>query len=38
MGGHVERMGEMACIKSWLEDLKGRDHLKDLGIGGRISE
>jgi hypothetical protein len=27
-------MGEMRII--WLGNLKGRDHLEDLGIGGRI--
>jgi hypothetical protein len=27
--------GEMHTI-FWLENLKGRDHLEDLGVGGRI--
>jgi len=25
------------CTKFWLEDMKGRDHLEDLGIDGMIT-
>jgi hypothetical protein len=32
---HVARMGKMHAI-FWLEDLKGRDHLEDLGVDGKI--
>jgi hypothetical protein len=28
-------MGEI-CIKFWSDNLKGRDHLEDLGVNGRI--
>jgi len=24
------------CTKFWLENLKGRDHVEDLGIDGRL--
>jgi hypothetical protein len=35
--GHVAHMGEMRnAYKIWLENLKGRDHLEDLGVDGRI--
>jgi hypothetical protein len=35
--GHGVRMGEMKNVYNiWLENLKGRDHLKDLGKEGRI--
>jgi len=33
--GHVARMGKMIWI-FWFENLKGRDHLGDLGVGGKI--
>jgi hypothetical protein len=30
-------MGEMRTVyKIWSENLKGRDHLEDLGLGGKI--
>jgi hypothetical protein len=33
----VARMGEVRCAESILvEDLKGRDHLEDLSVEGRI--
>jgi hypothetical protein len=32
---HVAHMGEM-YTKFWSENLKGRDHAEDLGVGGRI--
>jgi len=36
-GGGVASMGETNCEnKIWLENLKGRDDLKDLGIDGKI--
>jgi hypothetical protein len=31
--GHVARMGEMHT-KFWSENLKGRDHMEDLGVDG----
>jgi hypothetical protein len=35
--GHVARMGERRCVyKVWLENLRERDHLGDLGVDGRI--
>jgi hypothetical protein len=33
--GHVARMGEMAT-NFWTKSVKGRDHLEDQGIDGRI--
>jgi hypothetical protein len=34
---HIACLGEMAnAYKILLENLKGRDHLEDLGIDGRI--
>jgi hypothetical protein len=34
---HAGHMGEMKIhTEFWLESLKGKDHLKDLGIDGRI--
>jgi hypothetical protein len=32
---HVAHIGEMRNV-FWLKNLKGRDHLEDLGIDGRI--
>jgi hypothetical protein len=32
------RMGEMRDTIFWLENLKGRDHLEDLGVDGEILE
>jgi hypothetical protein len=35
--GHVARMGDVRnAKKNWLENLKGRDHSKDLGVDVRI--
>jgi hypothetical protein len=35
--GHLTHMGQMRIAYSILaEELKGRDHLEDLGIGGKI--
>jgi len=35
--GHAVCMGEMRnAQKSWSENLKGRDHSEDLGVGGKI--
>jgi hypothetical protein len=35
--GHVAYVDEMRKIyRIWLESLWGRDHLENLGIGGRI--
>jgi hypothetical protein len=28
--------GNDICVQIWLESLKGRDHLEDLGIDGQI--
>jgi hypothetical protein len=37
LAGHVARMVEMRnSYKIWLEILKGREHLEELGTGGRI--
>jgi hypothetical protein len=37
--GHVARVGEMRNVcKMMVGNLKGRDHSKDLGVDGRISE
>jgi hypothetical protein len=37
MGGACSPMGEMRnAYKTWTENLKGRDHVEDLGVGGRI--
>jgi hypothetical protein len=37
MGGHVACMRQKRNLyKSWLENLKGRDHSEDLGIDGKI--
>jgi hypothetical protein len=33
---HVARIGEMRII-FWLENLKGRDQLEDLGVNGKIT-
>jgi hypothetical protein len=34
---HVARMGEMRnSYKIFVENLRGRDHSEDLGIGGRV--
>jgi len=35
MGGHVARMGYMRNTVFWLENLKGRDHLGDIGIDSK---
>jgi hypothetical protein len=35
--GHVARMGEKHIV-FWLENLKERDHLEDLGIDGKVLE
>jgi hypothetical protein len=36
--GHVVRMEEERGVyRVWLGDPKGKDHLEDLGIGGRIT-
>jgi len=34
--GHVASMEEMRSMIFWLKNLKGRDHLEDLGIDGNI--
>jgi hypothetical protein len=35
--GHAAHMGEMRrCTKFWSQNLKGRDHMEDLGEDGRI--
>jgi hypothetical protein len=35
--GHVTRMEEMRNkYKCWPESLKGRDHLEELGLDGKI--
>jgi len=35
--GHVERMGEIKhTYKICTESMKGRDHSKDLGEGGKL--
>jgi hypothetical protein len=35
--GHIGRMGEIKnAYKNWLENLKGREHLEELRIDGRI--
>jgi hypothetical protein len=38
LGRDVPRREEMIYMhrKFWLESLKGRDHLEDLGVDGRI--
>jgi hypothetical protein len=37
MAGHVARTGEMRKLHTfWFENLKGRDLLEDLSLGGRI--
>jgi hypothetical protein len=37
MDGHVAYIGEMRNhTKFWSENLKVRDHIKDLGIDGRV--
>jgi hypothetical protein len=36
MAGHVTFMGEMRKAYKMSENLKGRNHLKDLGIEGKI--
>jgi hypothetical protein len=37
MGGHVARIAEMASsYKVLVKELKGRDHLEDLGVDGRL--
>jgi hypothetical protein len=33
--GHVAQLGKM-LTKFWSENLKGRDHSEDIGVGGRI--
>jgi hypothetical protein len=34
---HVARMGKMImCTKFWSQHLKGRDHLEDSGVDGKI--
>jgi hypothetical protein len=36
MGGHVVRIGEIEISTKFLsENLKGRDHWRDLGVDGR---
>jgi hypothetical protein len=34
--GHVARIEEKNAYQILLESLKGRDHLEDLGVDGRI--
>jgi hypothetical protein len=36
--GHVARMGEITniYITFWMGNMKGRDHLEDLRVNGRI--
>jgi hypothetical protein len=34
--GHAARISERRNTKFWLENLKGRDHLEDLGVDKRI--
>jgi hypothetical protein len=34
--GHVAHMGEVRNSLFWSENLKGRDLLEDIGIGGRL--
>jgi hypothetical protein len=35
--GNVARMGKMGNVyKIWLENLKGRDHLEDISVDGKI--
>jgi hypothetical protein len=36
MDGHVICMGEMRNTKYWLKNLKGRDHMEDLVVNGKI--
>jgi uncharacterized protein YjiS (DUF1127 family) len=37
--GHVAHMGKLRnAYNIWLENMKGRDHLKDLHVDGRIIE
>jgi hypothetical protein len=37
MGGtRSARGGDKKCVQFWLESLKGRDHLEDMGIDGRL--
>jgi len=38
--GHVARMGEITniYITFWMGNMKGRDHLEDLGVDGKISK
>jgi hypothetical protein len=33
--GHVAAMEAMRNTKLWSENLKGRDHLEDIGINGK---
>jgi len=33
---HTARMGEVTHTKLWSENLKGTDHLEDLGIDGNL--
>jgi len=37
MGGACSMHGDIIRTKLWLENLKGRDHLEDLSIDGRMS-
>jgi hypothetical protein len=37
MDRDVARIGEMRnAYKNWSDNLKGRDHLEDLGVDGRM--
>jgi hypothetical protein len=36
--GHVARMWEMRYAIFWLENMKGRNHLEDLGVNVKIME
>jgi hypothetical protein len=36
MGGACSTHGEMTNTSFWLVNLKGRSHLKDLGVDGKI--
>jgi hypothetical protein len=37
LAGHVACIGEMRCIQNFgRKNLKGKSHLRDLGVDGRI--